>query len=174
MSLRRPSGSLVVASLALVVAAGGSATAAAMITSAQIKDGTIQAKDISAPAKKSLKGQKGPKGARGPAGPVRLTYVTSEHFDASNPGQKEGHATCPTGQNVISGGVVSSSFNPGEMNVNSSSPYALSPATTPNSWFVYLDVTAAAAGAYFVVYATCTTATSVSPTPQPMRNPKAR
>jgi hypothetical protein len=64
----RPSGSMVVALLALVMATTGSAVAAALITSKQIKDGTIQTRDISKKAKRALKGNRGPTGARGPQG----------------------------------------------------------------------------------------------------------
>lgn len=69
-------------SIALVgiLAGGGGAYAASQITSAQIKDGTIQAKDIkrgtigaanlSAAAKKGLVGPAGPAGATGATGPA--------------------------------------------------------------------------------------------------------
>jgi Collagen triple helix repeat (20 copies) len=64
----RPSGSMVVALIALVVATTGSAVAASLITSAQIKNGTIQTKDISKKALKALKGKQGATGAAGAAG----------------------------------------------------------------------------------------------------------
>jgi hypothetical protein len=64
----RPSGSMLVALLALVMATTGSAVAASLITSAQIKDGTIQTKDISKKAKKALKGNRGATGAPGASG----------------------------------------------------------------------------------------------------------
>jgi hypothetical protein len=69
MKFRRPSGSMVVAIIALVLAMGGSAVAASVITSKQIKDGTIQTKDLSKKALKALKGKKGATGAAGAAGP---------------------------------------------------------------------------------------------------------
>ena len=65
---RRPSGSMLVAILALIMAMGGSAVAASLITSKQIKDGTIQTKDISKKARKALKGNRGARGLQGPAG----------------------------------------------------------------------------------------------------------
>jgi hypothetical protein len=68
MSRFRPSGSMVVALLALVFAMSGSAIAASLITSKQIKDGTIQTKDISNQARKALKGNAGPRGLQGPKG----------------------------------------------------------------------------------------------------------
>jgi collagen triple helix repeat protein len=64
----RPSGPMVVALLALVMATTGSAVAASLITSKQIKDGSIQTKDISKKALKALKGKTGPPGAVGAPG----------------------------------------------------------------------------------------------------------
>jgi hypothetical protein len=46
MKLRRPSPALVISIAALVAACAGSAVAATVITSSQIKDGTIQSRDI--------------------------------------------------------------------------------------------------------------------------------
>ena len=68
MKFRKPSVSLGVALVALVVAMSGTAVAASLITSAQIKDGTILVKDLSPKARAYLKGQQGPKGDRGPVG----------------------------------------------------------------------------------------------------------
>jgi len=67
-----PSASLVLALLALVVAMSGSAVAASLITGKQIKDGTIQVKDISTRARAQLaaKGTAGVAGPQGPAGPA--------------------------------------------------------------------------------------------------------
>jgi hypothetical protein len=65
LRIRRPSASLIVATVAVVVAGSGSAVAAGLITSAKIQNGTIQLVDISAKAKKSLKGATGPAGAAG-------------------------------------------------------------------------------------------------------------
>src|SRR3954453_2691766 len=75
---RRPSPAMVVAILALVAALAGTATAAGLITSADIKNKTIRGKDIhkkTIPANKltnaartSLKGRRGPRGAAGANG----------------------------------------------------------------------------------------------------------
>ena len=48
--------------------AAATATAAFVVTSKNIKDGTIQTVDISAKAKQALKGNRGPRGFRGAAG----------------------------------------------------------------------------------------------------------
>ena len=68
--MRKPSPAMVVALLALFVALGGSATAAGvLITSRQIKDRTIQVRDISPPAMRALRGTRGALGPQGPEGP---------------------------------------------------------------------------------------------------------
>src|SRR5215212_8370748 len=85
----RPSGSMVVALLALVMAMSGSAVAASLITSKQIKDGTIQTKDISKKARTALKatrGSVGPAGATGPAGPIGPMGAQGEKGDKGEPG----------------------------------------------------------------------------------------
>jgi hypothetical protein len=50
-SQKRPTGAIILAVVALVVATTGSATAAALITSSQIKDGTIAVRDLNAKTK---------------------------------------------------------------------------------------------------------------------------
>lgn len=62
-----PSSSMVVAVIALLVAMSGSAVAASLITGEQIKDGTIQTKDLSKKTRVKLASASG--GERGPAGP---------------------------------------------------------------------------------------------------------
>jgi hypothetical protein len=65
---RRLSPALVIATVAVVLAGTGSAVAASVITSKNIKDGTIKLADLSKSARKSLAGKAGPQGARGAAG----------------------------------------------------------------------------------------------------------
>src|SRR5690349_15030031 len=60
--------SMVVAVIALVAALSGSAVAASLITSKQIKDGTIQTRDLSKSARAAVKGPRGSVGPRGPKG----------------------------------------------------------------------------------------------------------
>jgi hypothetical protein len=67
--------SLVVSLLALVIALNGpalatvTARAAAQITGKQIKNGSVEAKDLSKAARATLRGQQGPPGPQGPQGP---------------------------------------------------------------------------------------------------------
>jgi Collagen triple helix repeat (20 copies) len=59
---------LIAAIVAAVVAAASGTAATIVITSKNIKNGTIEAVDISAKAKRALKGNRGPRGAAGPPG----------------------------------------------------------------------------------------------------------
>jgi hypothetical protein len=68
MKIRKPSVSFGVAIIALVVAMSGTAFAATMITTKQIKDGTILPRDLNVKTRTYLKGQRGPKGATGASG----------------------------------------------------------------------------------------------------------
>jgi hypothetical protein len=80
---------MLVALLALVMASTGSAVAASLITSKQIKDGTIQTKDISKKAQKALRGKtgpQGPQGMHGPKGDTGATGAQGPKGDTGDPG----------------------------------------------------------------------------------------
>src|SRR3954447_5967887 len=92
----RPTGSMVVAVIALVVAMGGSAVAASFITTKQIKDGTIQKKDLSKKAIKSLHGKagpQGPQGSNGPQGPKGDPGAPGAKGDKGDPGEAVAYGT---------------------------------------------------------------------------------
>jgi len=84
------SGPLAVAFVALLVAMSGSAVAASLITSKQIKDGTIQVKDISKTARTQLaaKGASGVPGPQGPQGPAGLAGAQGEKGDTGTQGER--------------------------------------------------------------------------------------
>jgi hypothetical protein len=87
-----------------LVTAGGS-TAAFVVTSKNIKNGTIQLVDINAKAKKALRGQRGPQGPQGAQGIQAITEVQGPGTIVQ-PGQfGVAGATCPDGQRPIAGGV---------------------------------------------------------------------
>jgi hypothetical protein len=119
-NVRKPSPSMVIALTALVLAASGSAVAASIITSAQIKNGTIQLRDINSKARKALKGQTGPQGPRGATGAPGATGAAGARGaagavgatgPAGAPGTALGYAT------VDSAGTVSSALNVTTANV---------------------------------------------------------
>ena len=77
MKFRRPSVSLGVAIIALVVAMSGSALAGGLITSSQIKDGTIQVRDLSPQAIQLPPRPAGPQGTGRPGRPTTATTATT-------------------------------------------------------------------------------------------------
>jgi hypothetical protein len=60
----------IIAGIVATLISATSATAAFVVTSRNIKNGTIQTVDISAKAKAALRGNRGPRGLRGLSGPV--------------------------------------------------------------------------------------------------------
>jgi hypothetical protein len=133
-SIRRrlPSPALVVAFAALFAATSGTAVAAKLITGKQIannsiggadvKNGSLQAKDLSAKARAALQGAAGPQGATGPAGPkgadgapgapgavgapgLSGREIVVAQSDQNSDEEKSALATCPDGKQVIGGGA---------------------------------------------------------------------
>jgi hypothetical protein len=87
--------------LAVALVTAGSATAAFVVTSKNIKDGTIQLVDISSKAKKALRGQRGP---QGPQGIQAITEVQGPGTILPPGGRGDASAACPDGQKPIAGG----------------------------------------------------------------------
>jgi hypothetical protein len=83
-----------------LVTAGGSA-AAFVVTSKNIKNGTIQLVDISPKAKKALRGRRG---AQGPQGIQTITEVRSAPNLIPPGASGSAEASCPAGERPISGG----------------------------------------------------------------------
>ena len=127
--MKRPSASLVVAVLAIVIATAGTASATtALITSNQIKNGTIRLVDISKKARQALQGRtgktgkagatgpQGPQGPQGMPGPQGLqgamgspgvsgyTVVRNNTVVSAPVNHASVVADCPAGEQVLSGG----------------------------------------------------------------------
>jgi hypothetical protein len=83
-----------------LVTAGGS-VAALVVTSKNIRDGTIQLVDISPKAKKTLRGQRG---LRGPQGIQAISGVRSSPSLIPPGASGSAEASCPAGERPISGG----------------------------------------------------------------------
>lgn len=84
----------IMATLAFVLALGGTSYAALVVTSRNIKDATIQVRDISPTARASLRGNSGPQGPKGdqgntgPKGDTGNTGITGPKGDTGNTGPK--------------------------------------------------------------------------------------
>jgi hypothetical protein len=108
---RRPSPAMIVAVVALIAALAGTATAAGLITSAKIKNGTIRGKDIHKRTISAGKMTKGAlatlKGNRGPAGPKGATGAKGA------PGSAVGFATITS-----TGAVIASRSSANVKNAN--------------------------------------------------------
>ena len=120
----------IIAAVVAAVVAAASGTAATLVTSKTIKDGTIQLVDLSAAAKKGLKGARGvrgaagvpgrqgtpgiqgPQGIQGPPGTPsfqRLRFsasptVTIPKGTSTDPGTGRAEAACLAGEVAVSGG----------------------------------------------------------------------
>ena len=109
----RPSPALVVSIAALVVACTGTAVAVkSMVTSAQIKNGTIKLKDLSRAVRKALlndTGPTGPRGATGPTGPKGAKGATGAKGTTGAKGATGATgATGQAGASVFDGGSIPS------------------------------------------------------------------
>jgi hypothetical protein len=116
---------LIAGIVAAVVAATSSTAATLVITSKNIKNGTIQAVDLSAAAKRALKGARGrqgaqglqglqglpgPQGIQGPPGLQRVRFVASQVVTIAPgsgvPRSARADAFCPSGEIAIAGGFL--------------------------------------------------------------------
>jgi hypothetical protein len=139
---------LIAAVVAAVVAAASSTAATIVVTSKNIKNGTIKTIDISAGAKRALKGARGPRGfpgargsqgAQGPQGPqglqgIQRLVAVSAAKSVSPPNVDTVVATCPSGMVAVSGSF-SLSPNAGTAGM----PTVLSSTSVTNGWSVSVD-----------------------------------
>jgi hypothetical protein len=111
---------IIAAVVSAVVAAASGTAATIVVTSKNIKNGTIQTVDLSAQAKRALKGNRGPRGLTGATGATGATgpqgvggppgpgfqglhYV----FGSATGVDAVAFANCPAGEFAISGGAFS-------------------------------------------------------------------
>jgi hypothetical protein len=141
---------LIAAVVAAIVAAASSTAATIVVTSKNIKNGTIKTIDISAGAKRALKGNRGPRGfpgargsqgAQGPPGPQglqgiqRLVSVSATKAIAANTIDSV-VATCPAGMTAVSGGF-GLALGTGDPSLGT--PTVLSSGSVTTGWSVSID-----------------------------------
>lgn len=116
---------IIAAIVAALVSATAATAASGLITGSQIKNGSIGLVDLSANAKRALKGQRGPRGPAGLTGvqgiqgvaggfdPAKVSYVTGPTHTFA-PGEIEFvQATCPVGTKLLGGGYFASIMHVG-------------------------------------------------------------
>jgi hypothetical protein len=154
---------------ALFVVLTGTATAAKLITGAQIKDGSIGLVDLSAKAKRALKGKQGPagpQGLQGPAGapgvsgaqgvpgpaggfdPAKVSYVYGEVVEVLPGTEGQGSALCPAGAKVTGGGMLFAELDDSFTIVDNG------PLSDGSAWSVEV-VNGSAGSSFIAAYAVC-------------------
>jgi hypothetical protein len=123
---------------AIVSATAATAAGTGLITGVQIKNGSIGLVDLSAAAKRALKGQRGPAGPAGAQGvpggfdPAKLSYVQNTTVSIAPNTGTEQRTYCPADSRAISGGWVVITGSVGEVFVNRS--YDNGASWTINVW----------------------------------------
>jgi hypothetical protein len=118
MKLRRPSPALVISIAALVAACAGTAVAATVITSSQIKDGTIQSRDIKMGTIQSGRLSKGlqnlvlKKSAPAPAPKIAYEQIrkTGPENQPANQMLRVTSMTVPAGAYVVTANTIMTAF----------------------------------------------------------------
>jgi hypothetical protein len=146
------------AAIVAVLISATSATATFVVTSATIKNGTIQTADISAKAKRALKGNRGPRGAAGPAGAAgaqgprglqgppgpqgiagkSVSYSNAySGFVAIPPGSfRFANAICPAGTELVGGGHATDRVSLAKLVPTNSHPVTM--ADGRGAWYVVM------------------------------------
>lgn len=140
---------VVVAALAMLLAGGGFAGAAHLITGTDVKNSSLTGSDIknssitgadvknksltASDFKGSVKGDQGPAGPAGPRGVTAVTRVPGAPVGVNAGTSGSATATCPAGQSVSGGGY--------QVAGSSASVIAQDTFGAPNIWTVNVDNT---------------------------------
>jgi collagen triple helix repeat protein len=149
---------IVVAGLAVALVTAGSSTAAFIVTSANIKDGTIRLVDLSPGAKHALRGKRGLRGLRGLTGPrgeqgvqgfagpqgprgergSSVTYTPAySDFATAQPGSFAFvNAICPAGTSVVGGGFATENASTARLVPTNSYPVTMGDGRP--AWYVVM------------------------------------
>lgn len=102
---------MIVASIALIAAVGGTATAAGLISGSQIKNGTITKAKLTPSLRtqldaRPLRGLAGPAGPAGGFDPAKVTYVLGPSTTMLPGDIVTVQAFCPPGSKAVGGGYL--------------------------------------------------------------------
>lgn len=145
----------IISAIVATLVSAASATAAFVVTSANIKNGTIQLVDLNGQTKRALKGSRGPRGfqgprgfegpegapglqgERGPAGRTpSYTNAYSEHNTVEPGSFAFVDAVCPEGTAVVGGGYATESV--GTAKLVPTNAYPIATADGRGAWYVVM------------------------------------
>ena len=139
----------IIAAIVATLVSAASATAAFVVTSANIKNGTIQLVDLNGKTKQALKGKRGPRGFEGPVGDQgpsgvpgppsqspRLTQAYSDRATAQPGSFAFVNAVCPQGTEVVGGGHATE--NVGTAKLMPSNAYPIGMGDGRSAWYVVM------------------------------------
>lgn len=133
-----------IAGLVAALVSAASATAAFVVTSANIKNGTIQIVDMSANARQALKGRRGLSGPPGPAGPqgpqgrpASYTNAYSDHVAVPPGSLRFVNAVCPTDTIVVGGGYATDRVSSAKLMPTNSYPIGMGDGR--GAWYVVMQ-----------------------------------
>jgi hypothetical protein len=136
----------IVASIVAMLVSAASATAAFVVTSANIKNGTIQLVDLNGKTKRALKGSRGPRGFEGPEGAPgpqgapgpapAYTRAYSERRLVAPGSFGFVNAICPQGAEIVGGGHATEDVSNARLMPSNSYPIAM--ADGRGAWYVVM------------------------------------
>lgn len=146
----------IIAAVVATLVSAASATAAFVVTSANIKNGTIQLVDLNGQTKRALKGSRGPRGFQGPRGlegpegapgpagergargPAPVYSRAYSGRTAVAPGSLGFvNAICPEGTELVGGGHATENVSSARLMPSNSYPIAM--ADGRQAWYVVMQ-----------------------------------
>lgn len=162
----RPTPSMLVSIVAVVIACAGSATAASLITGAQVKNGSLTGSDVKDHSltgrdfRGSVRGPRGLRGLRGPIGPQGIQGPKGD--TGATPAihiirESSGLVTIPAGQSIRVDARCAGQVTGGGYRVTLGAPRVVdeNDAFSGEGWFVLFDNTASQDAASVEVFAYC-------------------
>jgi hypothetical protein len=149
----------IISAVVAVLISAASSTAAFVVTSANIKNGTIQPVDLSVKTKRVLKGNRGPRGFAGPPGiqgPPGMPGVSPSYTNAYSahttvpPGSITfANAICPAGTSVVGGGYATENVSTATLTPTNSYPVGMPDGR--GAWYVVMHNNGAQAEQFWVI-----------------------
>jgi hypothetical protein len=136
----------IIAAIVATLVSAASATAAFVVTSANIKNGTIQLVDLNDKTKQALRGRRGPRGftgyegLSGPQGPAGITptYTNaySDHATVPPGSFRFVNAICPQGTTVVGGGHATENVGTAKLMPSNAHPIGMGDGRS--AWYVVM------------------------------------